>query len=48
MRLKDYGRNFKLRKIYVQTSGLLMGGVDIGKSCHMACMKDLKKGHVFF
>ncbi len=36
MRLKNYGRNFKLREVYVQTPGLLMVGVDIGKSCHTA------------
>ena len=37
MRFKDYGRNSKLRKVYVQTPGLLMVGVDIGKNCHTAC-----------
>lgn len=37
MRFKDYGRNSRLRKAYVQTKGLLMVGVDIGKSKHTAC-----------
>ena len=37
MRLKDCGRNFNLRKVYLQTPGLLMIGIDIGKSCHAAC-----------
>ena len=37
MRLKDYGRNSKLRKVYVQTLRLLLVGVDIGKSSHSAC-----------
>jgi transposase len=37
MRLKDYGRNSKLRKVYVQSPGVLMVGVDIGKASHSAC-----------
>ena len=37
MRFKDYGRNPKLRKVYVQTEGLLIVGVDIGKAKHTAC-----------
>ncbi len=37
MRLIYYGRNSKLRKVYVQIPGLLMVGVDIGKGSHSAC-----------
>jgi transposase len=37
MRFKDYGRNPKLRKVYVQSEGLLLVGVDIGKASHTAC-----------
>ena len=37
MRFKDYGRKSKLRKAYVQSPGLLMVGVDIGKASHSAC-----------
>jgi transposase len=37
VRLKDYGRNPNHRKVYVQSKGLLMIGVDIGKSSHSAC-----------
>jgi transposase len=37
MRFKDYGRNPKLRKPFVQSEGLLIVGVDIGKSKHTAC-----------
>jgi len=34
---KGYGCNFKLCKACVQTPGLLMVGVDIGKSCYTTC-----------
>jgi len=38
MRLKDYGRNPRKRKEYVQQSGLLLIGVDISKTKHDACI----------
>jgi transposase len=38
MRLKDYGRNPKKRKAYVQQPGLLLIGIDISKSKHNACI----------
>jgi len=31
MRLKDYGRNYKKRKEYIQQNGLLLVGVDVSK-----------------
>ena len=31
MRLKDYARNYKKRKDYVQQPGLLMMGVDVSR-----------------
>ena len=37
MRLKDYDRNPKKRKEYVQQSGLLLVGVDVSKAKHDAC-----------
>ncbi|MBL0715634.1 MAG: hypothetical protein JJV98_18245 [Desulfosarcina sp.] len=37
MRFKDYGRKPKLRKVYVQSKGLLIVAVDIGKTTHTAC-----------
>ena len=38
MRLKDYARNHKKRKEYVQQPGLLLVGVDVSKSKHDACI----------
>lgn len=38
MRLKDYARNHKKRKDYVQQIGLLMVGGDVSKAKHEACM----------
>ena len=38
MRLKDYARNHKRRKEYVQQPGLLLVGVDVSKSKHDACI----------
>ena len=38
MRLKDYARNQKKRKDYVQQPDLLMVGVDVSKVKHDACM----------
>lgn len=37
MRLKDYGRNPRLRKEFVQNPELLTIGVDISKGTHSAC-----------
>ncbi|MBU4344331.1 MAG: hypothetical protein L6247_07925 [Desulfobacteraceae bacterium] len=37
MRLKNYGRNHKKRKEYIQQSGLLLVGVDVSKAKHDAC-----------
>lgn len=38
MRLKDYGRNPKKRKEYVQQPGLLLIGIDVSKAKHDACI----------
>ncbi|MFB0533174.1 MAG: transposase [Desulfatiglandales bacterium] len=38
MRLKDYARNHKRRKEYVQERGLLFVGVDVSKSKHGTCI----------
>ena len=38
MRLKDYGRNHKKRKEYVDQPGLLLIGIDISKEKHDACI----------
>lgn len=38
MRFKDYGRNPKLRKVFVESERLLIVGVDIGKASHTACL----------
>lgn len=38
MRLKDYSRNQKKRKEYVQQPGLLLVGADVSKSKHDACI----------
>jgi transposase len=38
MRLKDYARNPRKRKEYVQQPGLLLIGVDISKAKHDACI----------
>jgi hypothetical protein len=38
MRLKDYGRNAKKRKQYVQQPGLLLVGIDISMAKHDACI----------
>lgn len=38
MRLKDYARNPKKRKDYVQEPGLLMVGIDVSKAKHDACI----------
>ena len=32
MKLKDYGRNHKKRKEYINQSGLLLAGVDVSKA----------------
>ena len=37
MKLKNYGRNHKKRKEYIQQSGLLLVGVDVSKAKHDAC-----------
>ncbi|MBU4185497.1 MAG: hypothetical protein KKI12_04600 [Proteobacteria bacterium] len=41
MRLKDYGRNQKKRKEYIQQNGLLLVGVDVSKAKHDACIGTL-------
>lgn len=41
MRLKDYGRNTKKRKEYIQQAGLLLIGVDVSKAKHDACIGTL-------
>jgi len=38
LRLKDYGRNQKKRKEFVQQSGLLIIGVDVSRLKHDACI----------
>jgi len=38
MTLKDYARNEKRRKEYVQQPGLLVVGVDLSKSKHNDCI----------
>jgi transposase len=38
MRLKEYGRNPKTRKEYVQQPGLLLVGVDVSQAKHSACI----------
>ncbi len=38
MRLKDYARNHKKRKQYIQQPGLLMVGVDVSKAKNDAYM----------
>jgi transposase len=38
MRLKEYGRNPKTRKVYIQQPGLLIVGVDVSKAKHSACI----------
>jgi transposase len=38
MRLKEYGRNAKTRKVYIQQPGLLIVGVDVSKAKHSACV----------
>ena len=51
MRFKDYGPNPKLRKAFVQTKGMLIVGIDIGKAKHMACFGTQHKiisGHFDF
>jgi hypothetical protein len=42
IRLKDYGRNRKKRKEYIHQSGLLLGGVDVSKAKHDACIGTLE------
>lgn len=37
MRLKDYARNYKKRKHYVQKSDLLILGVDVGTVVVLGC-----------
>jgi hypothetical protein len=37
LKLKNYGRNQKKRKEYIQQSGLLLAGVDVSKAKHDAC-----------
>ena len=37
MRLKNYGRNQKKRKEYIQQSGLLLAGMHVSKAKHDAC-----------
>lgn len=44
MRLKDYGRNPKKRKEYIQQSGLLLIGIDVSKAKQDACI-GLKDSH---
>lgn len=41
MRLKDYCRNHKKRKEYIDQSGLLLIGVDVSKAKHDACIGTL-------
>ncbi len=41
MRLKNYGRNQKKRKEYIQQNGLLLVGVDVSKAKDDACMGTL-------
>ena len=38
MRWKDYARNHKKRKDYVQQTGLLMAEVDVRKLKHDVCL----------
>jgi transposase len=38
MRLNEYGRNPKTRKVYIQQPGLLLVGVDVSKAKHSACI----------
>ncbi len=38
MRFKDYGRNPKKRKEYVQQPSLLLDGIDVIKAKHDACI----------
>ena len=38
IRLKDYGRNQKERKEYINQSGLLITGLDVSKAKHDACI----------
>lgn len=38
LRLKDYGRNQKKRKEYIQQSGHLQEGVNVRKAKHNACI----------
>jgi hypothetical protein len=38
MRLKEYGRNPKMRKVYIQQPGLLLVGVDVSKAKHSVCI----------
>ena len=38
LQLKNYGRNQKKRKEFVQQSGLLMIGVDVSRLKHDACI----------
>ena len=42
MRLKDYGRNQRKRKEYIQQDALLLIGVDVSKSKHDACIGTLE------
>ena len=37
MRIKDYGRNYQKRKLYVQQTALLLVGVDVSKAKHDGC-----------
>ena len=38
MRLKEYGRNPKRRKVYMQQPGLLLVGIDVSKAKQSACI----------
>ena len=38
MGLKDYGRNFKLSKVYIQAPGLLMFGVTLLNFYSVKCL----------
>lgn len=42
MRLKEYGRNPRKRKEYIQQDALLLIGVDVSKSKHDACIGTLE------
>ena len=43
MRLKDYGRNQKKRKEFIQQDRLLLIGVDVSKARHEACIDQSRK-----